>query len=441
MKTSELNVEFHKIKSLVSAFRNYITKDLGQLIRAGSFVLSANVIERLSSIIIFIMLARVYGAEQYGRIITVFTVCSLADIVYQFGFPTFIQRETARGNSLIEMFILKTLFLRCLFYIPFVLTVAVYFRIVQTQVIYSEIGIISFAVFLISICQIPNAYYFGKNRNSVVLFSIIYSRLLMVFASLPIIYLGKPTNWIFFVFAISYCIQFYVLVRGFTWERFKLRRKNYSESLNLNTILFKECWPLVFSAILVFGYDRIDTVLISIIKGYHDVAYYNIAYNAYKFPIIGLSLIFVPAYSKFSQLSNSAEMILASSKKMGLALLACTIVLSGIIYYFAGEIISIIYGGAYTRSAGILRLLSVSFIFLVLNNFTNLLVNSLKLNRANLKIFISGLIINIGLNLILIRVYGIMGAATATVMTELAIFVMQFYLIKGYFRRAVNWRN
>jgi len=102
------------------------------------------------------------------------------------------------------------------------------------------------------------------------------------------------------------------------------------------------------------------------------------------------------------------------------------------LYFLSDKIISIFYGSEYIASAAVLAILSWYLFLRFLNVVTGFTLSSI--NRQASRILSQGVtaLVNIILNLILIPLYGFIGAAIATVITEIIFFLIYTSFIVKY---------
>jgi O-antigen/teichoic acid export membrane protein len=177
-----------------------------------------------------------------------------------------------------------------------------------------------------------------------------------------------------------------------------------------------------------------DAVLLGFLRGATFVGWYNAAYKlilvGMSFPITYFSGLF-PALSRF-YVENREEFRRLVRRTVELWLLfVVPLVVGGT--FLAGPIISLLYGTAYTNSVAPFRILLFSAALVVLRW---VYMDSLRASghqALDLRCAITSASLNVGLNILLIPRYGMIGAASATTLADVVWFVMAYY----YFRRAV----
>lgn len=415
----------------LTSVKNYLLLDILPVARKGSSVFTANIVDRLSSVAVFWLIARIYGPFFYGQATTIFTICGLIDIIFQWGFPVFIQRETARSNAQIKKYIYKLVNIRITTFLVFIIIPVLYFSFIATsKVNFGSVGIITAAVFVNSVSQILVSYFYGLGSGAFVLKSVIYSRLLFLLSFIPVFIKSIPPEFILILFLIVYICQSVLLINKFGFSSTFFKEETGKDNRGLAKKIINECAPIVITSALVTFYDKIDVMIISNMRGYDEVAFYNIAYNIYKLPLIGFSIFFTPLFTAYSRKFHEKSLNYKESIRFGSVVFSISLITSFVLYASSGPVIEAVYGRGFSAAAEVLKYLSFSFIFLALNNYTNLLINSMNLNKENVKVFIGSLLINVVLNIVLVRKNGISGAAFATLITEMSVLVFQFFLIK-----------
>ncbi|RKZ76023.1 MAG: hypothetical protein DRQ57_05225, partial [Gammaproteobacteria bacterium] len=184
--------------------------------------------------------------------------------------------------------------------------------------------------------------------------------------------------------------------------------------------LLKDSWPLMFAYMSYLIYARIDQVMIKEMLDEYHVGIYSAAYMIYEAPLfiaLVTSKSLYPLIVKYYQ-SNKVRLFYFYLKLSSyMTLLAYMIVI--IFLIFAEDIILILYGEKYYESAGILVFLSFGLIPM----FNAFLRSSYITISGNQKIIlyttIFSSIVNILFNVYFIREFGVIGAAYATVITQL----------------------
>ena len=93
------------------------------------------------------------------------------------------------------------------------------------------------------------------------------------------------------------------------------------------------------------------------------------------------------------------------------------------------SLLSLIYGESYRVSGKMLGLLSIALPGLLLNNFTGVMLNSIRQERKAMLSAFFAMLVNLVTNILLLEKIGIMAAVIATISAEYVILVIQLYYL------------
>jgi len=156
--------------------------------------------------------------------------------------------------------------------------------------------------------------------------------------------------------------------------------------------------------------------------------------NVFNVPFASLGMALLPRVSARQRNIYSLKNIYNQSQKFYILL---GLAISIIIFIFAKQIIGILFGSKYIigKAHIALRILILAFLINKISGPAGVVILSMekKLNK-----FISfaffGAILNIGLNLLWIPRYGILGASLATLICALVISFIKLFLVKSVLR-------
>jgi O-antigen/teichoic acid export membrane protein len=159
-------------------------------------------------------------------------------------------------------------------------------------------------------------------------------------------------------------------------------------------------------------------------------------YSSMEKLILAMKNIYAPLYQAlFPWLAKqNKEKQNNTIKKLAPIVLGIGSLISLTVVLFGETILSIIYKDELIDSYAIIfKILSFIAIFAAINMLYNTLyLPAIKKFKTRMIILITGGIINVLLNLFLVRLYGIYGTAFSVVSTELILVVLGFYYFKKY---------
>jgi len=171
-------------------------------------------------------------------------------------------------------------------------------------------------------------------------------------------------------------------------------------------------------------YFRIDTVMLSLIRDFSEVGFYNTVFNVVKATLIIPAAFSAVIYPVFSNLYHNQSLLKSIYKRNFSQLLIISIVLTLILTLFSKQIVLLAFGEKFAISSKALFVLSLSIPFIFINKLNATALFSVNLEKWPVYILISGAFINVILNALVIPQYGFIGAAVTTVITEIIIFAV-----------------
>ncbi|KKQ45182.1 MAG: Membrane protein involved in the export of O-antigen and teichoic acid [Candidatus Moranbacteria bacterium GW2011_GWC2_37_8] len=181
----------------------------------------------------------------------------------------------------------------------------------------------------------------------------------------------------------------------------------------------KESAPLGLSAVVIFIYFKIDTILLSVLKTSSEVGIYNAAYkvieNVSFFPAMIIGLMF-PMFSRhiFSDKKHFRHLANETFKVFSILIVPLII---GTLFLSEG-IINLIGGAAFTDASNTLRILIFALGFIFFGGFFNNILIAGNHQKKMLGALTGCAIFNVVANLIFIPIYSYTAAAVISVATE-----------------------
>jgi len=209
--------------------------------------------------------------------------------------------------------------------------------------------------------------------------------------------------------------------------------------LKLAKRLLVEAMPLGLSAIVTFVYFRIDTIILSIVKGPADVGIYGAAYkileNVSYFPAMFMGLM-MPLYAQNVFADRQKFRRIADKAFGAISLLAVGLFFG--IFSLSSKIIHVIAGPGFEESAGVLRVLDLAIVGIFWGQCFNMILIAANLQKKLLKIFIICAVMNVTLNFLLIPKYSYMAAAWVSSLTELLVSALSVYFVFKHYKYFPN---
>jgi len=195
----------------------------------------------------------------------------------------------------------------------------------------------------------------------------------------------------------------------------------------------KESAPLGISAIVVFIYFKIDTIILSILKTNTEVGIYNAAYKVIEnlsfFPAMITGLMF-PMFSRHI-FSDKKHFTHLANETLKVFVIIIVPLILGILFLSEG-VIHLIGGAAFLEAANTLRILIFALAFIFFGGFFNNILIAANHQRKMLLVLIGCAAFNVTANILFIPIYSYTASAIISTLTELIVATMGLILTIKY---------
>jgi O-antigen/teichoic acid export membrane protein len=383
----------------------------------------AQVITSLLGFFIVIYTARYLGAEGFGILSTALALTGIFSIFTDLGLSTLSVREVARDKSLTSKYVgnfaVMKLILGALTFLLIVLTVNLIGYSEQVSLV---IYLITVSVLLSAFSGLFTSIFQAHERMEYQAILTILNSVILLAGVLIAIYYHLNI----FVFAVLYIVSsvitlIYILILYLI--QFSLPKFEIDPDFWKITLI--AALPLSISALFSIIAFRIDSVLLSIIKGNIAVGFYNAPYRLMEalifIPAVFTSAIY-PLLAKFH--ISSKESLKNSTKKSFKYLIILSLPIAVGTTLLSDKIILIIYGSGFTPSITALQILIWTIPLIFLTYVSGTIFASINKQILLFKITAIAMVANITLNLIFIPKFSYVAASIITVITEFMILVI-----------------
>ena len=217
------------------------------------------------------------------------------------------------------------------------------------------------------------------------------------------------------------------------WVHRRLEPLRPRPDLGLWMELLRKGLPFAYAGVMITLVFQVDVVILERLRGPLEVGWYRptvvVLEGLTLVPrIIGYALIPTMAAWAASRPEAVAELYRRGSKYLLLAGLPV-----GVFGLLESErFVALLFGDAYAPSAAAARLLLPTAVFMFLSNFGETTLACVDRWGTIVVVSTVALALNVGLNFLLIPPLGYRGAAWATIVTELAYFLMTALALRAY---------
>ena len=371
---------------------------------------------------------RYLGTEQYGVLSFSLAFTSIFLVFMDFGLGQRTVREVARNRSLANKYFGNILMAKFfLVACTFAATVIVVHLFGYPDSTIEIIYIMTMYTIAYSFNGTYVAFFQAFERMEYPAIGTIINNALMLIGALIVIQLHLNA----IAFALLYLFSaLVVLAFSIVMTYYQGLRPKAELDLAFLRPAFKEALPFGTTSLLIMLYTYLDSVMLSMIKGYEAVGIYNAA-NRLVLTLLFipniLNLIVFPIMSKF-YVSSHGFLMLVYRKYFKIMLILSFPLCFGVTL-LADRIILTIFGTGFTDSIPVLQILIWLLLFAFCGASFAKLLESVNKQAVITKASTICLIIIVVLNLSLIPRFSYLGTSIANVAAQFVLFIIEFLAV------------
>lgn len=371
-----------------------------------------------------IIVARYLGPTEFGVYSYVVSLVTLLTALAEFRLQNILIRDFSEDKVKKEILLGSSLRI-CLFFatLGYVL-LSVIVWILNDELIIKSFVLIYGTSYFFQIFRFLRAYFISKLLNKLIIRAEIITTIVILLFAVVFIYLKLSIKYFivlrvfdFFLFS-AILILIYSISEGsiFRWRDNELVRKR----------LIKDSVPLVLSSIAVVVFNRVDQVMIKHLIDDYAVGQYSAAVS-----ITGI-IAFIPIV-----LSESITPTLITRRKIKIEyyeiskqafsniIIWGSLILSFVVMLLSPVIIQILYGADYTPAIEVMKIFAFKGLFVAMGAVAAQIMIIESVHQLAYIKSLTGGIINIILNYILLVSVGMIGAVWASL---IAFFISSYFI-------------
>jgi len=402
---------------------------MSSILRNTVWLSVAEVINKGLVFLVTVLIARSLGVEAYGIFGFVFAFITLLGIVADFGMSTAVIRDVAHHPESTETRIQAGLSVKVILSLA-----AAGLAIALVQLLGKPLAV-ERLVYLASLFLVVNAltaylhavFRAREQMKYEAISRIVQYAVLLIATVIGIVWQVGLTG-----FVMAYVISAVggLLTAGwFVVNRFMPVRLVYDWPM-WKTII-RQSAPLAVTAAFFSIYYNIDQVMLSVMRTDVEVGLYNAAYKLVTL-MLGINVMLLnpgfPVIARLIKQPGDELRRLINRYTRLMAMIAIPVAVGGLL--LARPIMALLFGPDYADGARALQILLWSVVFLFMSAvFSRILIAAYK-QQVHLWSVVSGSVINVAINFFLIPRFGLVGAAAATLLTEVIIFALTYWNVQ-----------
>lgn len=395
----------------------------------------SNLISKPIWLAFFLLTARLLGPIEFGKFMYAISYVSIVSVFLEGGIDIFTVRSLASNSVEQSKFLIHTFTVKVLSNITVCILVAVSLMVVQNTSIAGSLILITLLYGTFSSLTNHIRYIFrGYEIMRYEGISILLEKILVIsFCGIILVAHREATSFMF-GYSLAYVILFVITAWILSWQ-IKLHRWEIDWRYMWNKVI-REALPYALTALFMIIYFRSATIFIMAFTHSEKlVGYYNAGYKLVEAFILFPSIIIAPLYPAFARNQHdkkSISQLLVYSTK---AIVLVSIFIAIPIFVFKEEFTNLLFGSEFIPAASCIGIVVLSIIPIGFTWVFGSLVGAIgRQKKANYYILIVTCF-NIILNIILIPIISIKGAAITTLLTEIMIAISSIWVVRDYFWR------
>ncbi len=380
-----------------------------------------NIVSVFIGFTVSIYVIRYLGPSDFGLLSYALSIISILYPVATLGLDAILFRNIIKDKEN-EKTLIKTGYITRLVagVSLFVLTSIMVYFYSDDKVFIWMIIILAFGM-IINAFSIYKEYFAAHVQNKYIAISSIISNILSTLLKILFIFTKLGVVW----FALAFIIQKIFNIASLKYFYNKKSNNNNTGSYDkkLAKQMLNDSWPLIFTSFTGLLYMYTDQILIEYYLDVMQVGLYAVAVKLVMFVYVIPSTISNIIYPKIMELHKNLETskFLLKVEKIYFVNLLIAVMILGFFLLFGEWLILFLFDDAFLSSVDVLLIYAYGLIFVFFGANNNKLLMLDNLQKLMLGRNIFGLGVNFLLNILLIPLYGIKGAAIATVLTEIMI--------------------
>ncbi|SDU77464.1 flippase [Pseudomonas sihuiensis] len=426
----------NKIKGLVQhqGFRRYAANT--------SWMMAEQMLRIIAGLLVGIWVARYLGPQQFGLISYVLAFTAIFGGIAKLGLDGILVRELVNHPEKRDTYLGTAFWLKILgafivmgvmaAIVPFTsndATTNLFIFIIAAGLVFQSFEVVEFyfqsQVFakIVSICKVIQ----------LALSSII--KIYLVLTEAELIWFVLVTAFDALSLAVSYFIAYQLRKNPAFYKHF---------DLSIAKQLLKDSWPLIFSAIVVSIYMRIDQIMIKEMLGEYEVGIYSAAVRLseafYFIPVLITTSLFPAILNAKNQ---SDELYKERLQRLYTFMIWMAIAIAFLMTFLSDWVVLLLFGQAYQEASHVLVLHIWGILFVSIAIVKGKWQMSENLTKHHFIGALVSAISNVILNFFMIPLWGVVGAALSTVVSQfIAGYLINYFFVElrgqsGFVHRAL----
>lgn len=419
------------------------SKGTAKLLRGSTIIMISNLIFRVGGYVYRVLMARMLGPEQYGLVGLTLPFQGIFQILSAGGLPPAIAKYVSQHKALGEDQMARQVVftsLKLMMFLGITFSLFMFFAgpIIANEVFHKPLlayplqAVALITPFSVIVGAFRGAFqglykmeYIVATRAVEQIFMIIFAVILVsvgFYAAGAVIGTGLG----FMASAISAVIIFKKYLYKYLPKPEPENQFNFRQELGLMANLLKFSVPVIITALSEMAIYDVGVFVIGIFLATKFASYYTTADPIARLPLVislSVATAVLPAASEAFSLKDKKLLETYVVQSYRIVILTVFPICVGIAL-FSYPILNLLFGSDYVFGAGALTILVMGMAFYSLFMTSSSIAQGIGDPRMPMYVLLGGTVINIALNVLMVPLFGIEGAAGATTISTFIIMVI-----------------
>lgn len=403
-----------------------------------SFLFAYQAASRFLGLVLNLVLARELADAGYGRYSLILVIVMMTAMAADFGTASILVREISRRREQANSLLAPVLLLRMVTTV--IVTGGVFLAVILGGVERNfalPLMIAALSIIPASLSTAVEAALQAHERMDLSALADVVFSVVLTAAGVTVVFLGGGVTAMMIVFLAASGVRLLYSLAAYRLLQERQRGGWLFGSADF-WYMARESFPVLCWQLVSLAYYKVDVLLLGVFRTEAEVGWYAAAYKLFEVPIMfGWLAVqaLLPLMSRLYQTSRDGLLLLFEKTLkyiwiVGLGVAVLMAVLSR-------PVVELLLPSEYEPAVRLLVVLGASLPFMVgCVLFGNLFI-AMDVQARMARWSLASLAVNISLNLVLIRQFGVMGAAITTLVSEIFSFLL-FYGFTAHFLRHVR---
>ena len=382
-----------------------------------SWMFGEQVLRILAGLFVGIYVARYLGPEQFGVYSYAMAFVALFGTIAKLGLDSIVVRDLVNHPEERDVYLGTAFWLKLIGALLTLSLLAIAVQFTGNDAMTNLYIFIIGSGLIFQSFDVVDSYFQSKVLSKYVSIAKLIQLALSSVLKLYFIFIQADLFWFVLVSLIDQITVALSLV--FAYWRQKIGGFFWCFNVGTAKAMLRNSWPLILSGVAVMLYMRIDQIMIKEMLGEREVGLYSAAVR------LSEAWYFVPAIittSLFPAIVNakktSEDLYHARLQRLYTTLVWLAIAIAVLMTFLSDWLITLLYGEAYKDAGQVLIIHIWAGVFVSIGVASGSWFTSENLQRYAFYRTSLGAMINVIFNLLLIRNFGLIGAAIATVIAQ-----------------------